>query len=169
VPIEPRWSFTQCRRATIALGRELERRLPGQVTTKWWKEERGVKIFVDYNQMARDRTIASAYSIRSNARATVSAPLRWEEVPDVGPDDFDVLTMPARFAEVGDLHARLDAAAPEPRFSLEQTLELAARDERDHGLGDLPYPPEHPKMPGEPKRVQPSKDASRHDEDPQGA
>ncbi|MFF2622200.1 non-homologous end-joining DNA ligase [Oerskovia jenensis] len=164
VPIQPRWSFVQARRATIAIGRELERRLPDQVTTKWWKEERGVKIFVDYNQMARDRTIASAYSIRSNARATVSAPLRWEEVPDVGPDDFDVLTMPARFAQVGDLHARLDAAAPEPRFSLEQTLELAARDERDHGLGDLPYPPEHPKMPGEPKRVQPSKDASRHEE-----
>ncbi|MEK8228919.1 DNA primase small subunit domain-containing protein [Oerskovia sp. M15] len=114
VPVEPRWSFVQARRATIAIGRELERRLPDQVTTKWWKEERGVKIFVDYNQMARDRTIASAYSIRSNARATVSAPLLWEEVSDVGPDDFDVLTMPARFAEVGDLHARLDAAAPSP-------------------------------------------------------
>ncbi|HEY0215651.1 MAG TPA: non-homologous end-joining DNA ligase, partial [Cellulomonas sp.] len=109
VPIEPRWTFTQARRATIAVGRELERRLPGQVTTKWWKEERGQAIFVDYNQMARDRTIASAYSVRANPRATVSAPLRWDEVPDVHPDDFDVLTMPARFAEVGDLFADLVA------------------------------------------------------------
>jgi len=168
VPIEPRWSFTQCRRATIAVGRELERRLPGQVTTKWWKEERGEAIFVDYNQMARDRTIASAYSVRPNRRATVSAPLRWDEVADVHPDDFDVTTMPARFAEVGDLFAPLvartspapgtDAVAP---GSLEGLLELAAKDERDHGLTDLPYPPEYPKMPGEPKRVQPSKDRDR--------
>jgi len=168
VPITPDWGFVEARRATIAIGRELERRLPDQVTTRWWKEERGEKIFVDYNQMASDRTIASAYSIRANARATVSAPLHWEEVPDVGPDDFDVLTMPARFAEVGDLHARLDATSPGERYSLEAALELAARDERDHGLGDLPYPPEHPKMAGEPKRVQPSKDASRHHEDGAG-
>lgn len=160
VPIEPRWTFTQARRATIAVGRELECRLPGQVTTKWWKEERGVAIFVDYNQMARDRTIASAYSVRANPRATVSAPLRWDEVPDVHPDDFDVLTMPARFAEVGDLFAPLVAGAGEAG-SLDQLLELADRDERDHGLGDLPYPPEYPKMPGEPKRVQPSKDRDR--------
>jgi DNA ligase D len=168
VPIEPRWSFTQCRRATIALGRELERRLPGQVTTKWWKEERGEAIFVDYNQMARDRTIASAYSVRPNRRATVSAPLRWEEVADVHPDDFDVTSMPARFAEVGDLFAPLvartspapgtDAVAP---GALDGLLELAAKDEQDHDLGDLPYPPEYPKMPGEPKRVQPSKDRDR--------
>jgi DNA ligase D len=160
VPIEPRWSFTQARRATIALGRELERRLPDRVTIKWWKEERGQKIFVDYNQMARDRTIASAYSVRPNPRATVSAPLRWDEVADVHPDDFDVTTMPARFAQVGDLFAPLsgpDAAA----YSIRSLLDLADKDERDHGEGDLPYPPEYPKMPGEPKRVQPSKDRDR--------
>ncbi|GHS85471.1 ATP-dependent DNA ligase [Actinomycetota bacterium] len=156
VPIEPRWTFTQARRATIAVGRELERRLPGQVTTAWWKEQRGQTIFVDYNQMARDRTIASAYSVRANPRATVSAPLLWDEVPEVRPDDFDVTTMPARFAEVGDLFAPLSATQP-AAGSLDSLLELAARDERDHGLGDLPYPPEYPKMPGEPKRVQPSR------------
>ena len=160
VPVEPRWSFTDARRATIALGRELERRLPDDVTMKWWKEERGVKIFVDYNQMARDRTIASAYSIRSNPRATVSAPLTWDEVPDVHPDDFDVLTMPARFAQVGDLFAPLVADAA-PRYALDSVLELAARQEHHEGHGDLPYPPEYPKMPGEPKRVQPSKDRDR--------
>jgi DNA ligase D-like protein (predicted polymerase) len=160
VPIEPRWTFTQARRATIAFGRELERRLPGHVTTRWWKEERGQTIFVDYNQMARDRTIASAYSIRANARGTVSTPLRWEELADVAPDDFTPATVPARLAEHGDLFAPLAAGAG-PRFSLRPLLDLADRDERDHGLGDLPYPPEYPKMPGEPKRVQPSRDAER--------
>ncbi|UZN03977.1 non-homologous end-joining DNA ligase [Cellulomonas sp. S1-8] len=160
VPIEPEWTFTDARRATIALGRELERRMPDEVTMKWWKEERGAKIFVDYNQMARDRTIASAYSIRSNPRATVSAPLTWDEVPQVHPDDFDVLTMPDRFAAVGDLYAPLVAHAA-PRYRLDSLLELADRQERDDGHGDLPYPPEYPKMPGEPKRVQPSKDRDR--------
>jgi DNA ligase D len=160
VPIEPRWSFVDARRATIAFGRELERRLPDQVTMKWWKEERGQKIFVDYNQMARDRTIASAYSIRANPRATVSAPLGWDEIPDVRPDDFDVLTMPARFAAVGDPFAPL-AAHQAPRCSIESLLELADRQAVDDGEGDLPYPPEYPKMPGEPKRVQPSKDRDR--------
>ncbi|QCB94651.1 non-homologous end-joining DNA ligase [Cellulomonas shaoxiangyii] len=160
VPIEPAWTFTDARRATIAFGRELERRLPDQVTMKWWKEERGQKIFVDYNQMARDRTIASAYSIRSNPRATVSAPLTWDEVGDVHPDDFDVLTMPQRLADVGDLFAPL-VAHEQPRYRLESLLELADRQERDEGHGDLPYPPEYPKMPGEPKRVQPSKDRDR--------
>ncbi|HEY8720178.1 non-homologous end-joining DNA ligase [Pengzhenrongella sp.] len=166
VPIQPRWTFTQARRATIALGRELERRLPEQVTIKWWKEERGVKIFVDYNQMARDRTIASAYSIRANPRATVSAPLRWEEVADVAPNDFDITTMPARFAEVGDLFSPLNAdGAPSADggqgYSIQPLLDLADKDERDHGTQDLPYPPEYPKMPGEPKRVQPSRDRDR--------
>ena len=160
VPVVPEWSFTDARRATIAFGRELERRLPDAVTMRWWKEERGRKIFVDYNQMARDRTIASAYSIRSNPRATVSAPLTWDEVPDVHPDDFDVLTMPARFAAVGDLFAPLVAGAA-PRHRLDSLLELADRQERDEGHGDLPYPPEYPKMPGEPKRVQPSRDRDR--------
>ncbi|WP_329379060.1 non-homologous end-joining DNA ligase [Streptomyces sp. NBC_01716] len=153
VAIEPRWTFTQVRRCAIAVGRELERRMPGRITTAWWKEERGEKIFVDYNQTARDRTIASAYSVRPNPYATVSAPLRWEELDDVSPRDFDVATMPARFAELGDLHADMDSEA----HSLEGLLELAARDERDHGHGDLPYPPDYPKMPGEPKRVQPSR------------
>lgn len=153
VPIEPRWEFTQVRRALIALGRELERRLPALVTVNWWKEERGERIFIDFNQMARDRTIASAYSVRPNPRATVSAPLRWDEVGEVAPNDFDVTTMPARFAEVGDLHAPVREVA----YSIEPLLEMVERDERDHGLGELPYPPDYPKMPGEPPRVQPSR------------
>ncbi|QQC92457.1 non-homologous end-joining DNA ligase [Streptomyces alfalfae] len=158
VPIEPRWTFTQVRRAAIAVGRELERRMPDAVTTAWWKEERGEKIFVDYNQTARDRTIASAYSIRARPHAPVSAPLRWEEVEDARPEDFDIATMPGRFAEAGDVHARMDDRA----HSLDALLDLANRDEREHGLGDLPYPPEYPKMPGEPKRVQPSR--ARHED-----
>ncbi|MFD9812085.1 non-homologous end-joining DNA ligase [Streptomyces sp. NPDC059080] len=153
VPIAPEWDFTQVRRAAIALARELERRAPDRITTAWWKEERGARIFVDYNQTARDRTIASAYSVRPSARAPVSAPLRWEEVPDAVPEDFDLATMPDRFAALGDLRAAMDDEA----FRLDEALELAARDERDHGLGDLPYPPEHPKVKGEPKRVQPSR------------
>ncbi|MFF4224449.1 non-homologous end-joining DNA ligase [Streptomyces abikoensis] len=153
VPIAPRWTFVQVRRAAIAVARELERRAPERITTAWWKEERGEKIFVDYNQTARDRTIASAYSVRPRPHAPVSAPLRWDELTDAVPEDFDLATMPARFAEVGDLHAVMD----EQPCDLEAALELAARDEREHGLGDLPYPPEHPKMKGEPKRVQPSR------------
>ncbi|MEE1762270.1 MULTISPECIES: non-homologous end-joining DNA ligase [unclassified Streptomyces] len=153
VPIRPDWTFTQVRRSAIAVARELERRMPEQVTTAWWKEERGAKIFVDYNQTARDRTIASAYSVRPRPHAPVSAPLTWDEVGVAVPRDFDLGTMPGRFAEVGDVHADMDEHA----FSLEALLELAARDEHDHGLGDLPYPPEYPKMPGEPKRVQPSR------------
>lgn len=153
VPIEPRWTFVEVRRALIAFGRSVERRMPEEVTIKWWKEERGSRIFIDYNQMARDRTIASAYSIRPTQRALVSAPVTWDELGDVHPEDFSVLTMPARFAQVGDLHAPV----AEKAFSLEPLIELADRDERDHGLGDLPYPPDYPKMPGEPKRVQPSK------------
>ncbi|MFD5518010.1 non-homologous end-joining DNA ligase [Streptomyces sp. NPDC127066] len=162
VPVQPRWTFTQVRRAAIAAGRELERRMPDRVTTDWWKEERGEKIFVDYNQAARDRTIASAYSVRSRPHAPVSAPLRWDEVQDARPRDFDLATMPGRFAELGDVHADMDDHA----FSLEALLELAARDEHDHGLGDLPYPPEYPKMPGEPMRVQPSR-AKHEDAAPQ--
>lgn len=153
VPIAPEWTFTQVRRAAIAVARELERRDPDRVTTAWWKEERGVKIFVDYNQTARDRTIASAYSVRPFPHAPVSAPLRWDEVSSAVPEDFDLGTMPGRFAEVGDVHADMDEHA----FRLDAALELADRDERDHGLGDLPYPPDHPKAAGEPKRVQPSR------------
>jgi DNA ligase D len=153
VRIEPRWTFTDVRHAAIAFGRELERRLPGQVTTKWWKEERGEKIFVDYNQNARDRTIASAYSIRPKPGAPVSAPVSWDELPEVAPEDFTVATMPARFAEVGDRHAAIDDVA----HSLEPLLERFAA----QGDGDMPYPPDYPKMPGEPKRVQPSRDRDR--------
>src|ERR687886_1074605 len=120
VRIEPRWTFTDVRHAAIAFGRELERRMPGKVTTKWWKEERGERIFVDYNQNARDRTIASAYSIRPKPGAPVSAPLAWEELSEVQPEDFTVATMPARFAEVGDRHAGIDDAA----HSLQPLLEL---------------------------------------------
>ncbi|MFC5748783.1 DNA polymerase domain-containing protein [Actinomadura rugatobispora] len=153
VRIEPRWTFTEVRRSALAFGREIERRVPEQVTTKWWKEERGEQIFVDFNQNARDRTIASAYSVRPAPHAPVSAPVTWEELSDVEPEDFTIVTMPERFAEIGDLHAAIDDRA----FSLEPLLEMAERDEADHGLGDMPYPPNYPKMPGEPKRVQPSK------------
>ena len=153
VRIEPRWTFTDVRHAAISFGRELERRLPGVVTTSWWKEERGERIFVDYNQNARDRTIASAYSVRPKPGAPVSAPLTWDELPDVEPEDFTVATMPARFAEVGDRHAVIDDVA----HSLEPLLDLYERDEQ----GDMPYPPDYPKMPGEPKRVQPSRDRDR--------
>jgi DNA primase len=153
VPIAPEWTFVQVRRSAIAVARELERRDPDRITTAWWKEERGQKIFVDYNQTARDRTIASAYSVRPFPHAPVSAPLRWDELTSVAPTDFDLVTMPARYAELGDVHADMDEHA----FRLDAALDLAARDEREHGLGDLPYPPEHPKMKGEPKRVQPSR------------
>jgi DNA ligase D len=153
VRIEPRWTFTEVRRAALAFAREVERRMPDKVTTKWWKEERGEQIFIDFNQNARDRTIASAYSVRPKPHAPVSAPVTWEELPDVETDDFTIATMPERFAKLGDLHATIDDQA----FSLEPLLEWADRDERDHGLGDMPYPPNYPKMEGEPKRVQPSK------------
>jgi DNA ligase D len=156
VRIEPRWTFTDVRHAAIAFGRELERRLPGQVTTKWWKEERGERIFVDYNQNARDRTIASAYSVRPKPGAPVSAPVTWDELAEVVPEDFTVATMPARFAEVGDRHAAIDDAV----HSLQPLLDMYERDETE-GEGDMPYPPDYPKMPGEPKRVQPSRDRDR--------
>ncbi|MBA3369579.1 MAG: DNA polymerase domain-containing protein [Geodermatophilaceae bacterium] len=154
VPIQPRWEFPDVRRAVIAFGRELARRLPQQVTMSWWKEERGERIFIDYNQMARDRTIASAYSVRPSARALVSAPLRWDEVAQVCPDDFDLRSMPARFTSVPDPHAELYDGSG---YALDTLLEWADRDARDHGLDGMPYPPDYPKMPGEPPRVQPSK------------
>jgi DNA ligase D len=152
IRIAPNWSFVEVRRAAIALAREIERRSPDHITTSWWKEERGRRVFLDYNQMARDRTIACAYSLRANARATVSAPVTWEELPDVEPDDFDLRTMPPRFAEVGDRHAAIDDVA----HDITPLLEWSERDEKA-GVGDLPYPPDHPKMPGEPPRVQPSR------------
>jgi DNA ligase D-like protein (predicted polymerase) len=152
VRIQPRWTFTDVRHSAIAFGRELERRLPMEVTTKWWKEERGSRVFVDYNQNARDRTIASAYSLRPKPGAPASTPLLWEELSTVRPEDFTLFTVPGRVAEVGDLMAGLDDVA----HSLEPLLEMYERDQTE-GLGDMPYPPDYPKMPGEPPRVQPSR------------
>ena len=152
IRIKPEWTFVEVRRAAIALAREIERRRPDLVTTKWWKEERGQRVFLDYNQMARDRTIACAYSLRANARATVSTPLTWDELPDVEPDDFDLRTVPERVAKVGDPHAAIDDVA----HDITPLLDWADRD-AGSGEGDLPYPPDYPKMPGEPKRVQPSR------------
>jgi DNA ligase D-like protein (predicted polymerase) len=149
--IEPRWSFPEVRRAAVALAREIERRAPDAATSKWWKEERH-GVFVDYNQNAKDRTVASAYSVRPTADARVSAPLAWEEVPDCRPEAFTIDTMPARFAAAGDLSRGIDEAAG----ALDQLLELAARDEAA-GLPDAPWPPHFNKQEGEPPRVQPSK------------
>jgi len=156
VRLEPRWTFIDVRHAAIAFARALERLLPDQVTTSWWKEERGQRIFIDFNQNARDRTIASAYSIRPKPGAPVSAPLDWDELPHVAPEDFTVATMPARFAARGDVHAAIDDAA----YSLQPLLDLYEADLAD-GRADMPYPPDYPKMPGEPKRVQPSRDRDR--------
>jgi DNA ligase D len=154
VRIEPTFGFREVRRAALAFAREVERRLPALVTTKWWKEERGEgHVFLDYNQNARDRTIASAYSVRGKPWGPVSAPVTWDELPDVEMEDFTIATMPARFASVGDLHAGIDDAV----WSIEPLLAWADRDESDHGLGDMPYPPNYPKQEGEPPRVQPSR------------
>ena len=150
--IEPRWDFIEVRAAAIALAREIERRMPSLVTTSWWKEERGERIFIDFNQNARDRTIASAYSARRTPRATVSTPLTWDELADADPDDFTIATVPALLERRGDPMAAMDDVA----HSLEPLLEMVERD-RVAGLGDMPYPPSYPKMPGEPKRVQPSR------------
>jgi DNA ligase D-like protein (predicted polymerase) len=159
--IHPRWSFTEVRRAVIAFGREVERRRPDLVTTAWWKELRGERVFLDYNQMARDRTIACAYSLRANRRGTVSTPVGWDELTACEPDDFDLRTVPPRLAARGDPHAGMD----EHPFDITPLLEWAERDERS-GDGDLPYPPDHPKMPGEPMRVQPSRARRAAAEDP---
>lgn len=155
IRIAPRWTFTDIRHAAIAIGRELERQLPGQVTTKWWKEERGETVFVDYNQNSRDRTIAAAWSVRARPAATVSTPVTWDELNRCEPDDFTVLTVAQRAEELPDPWRTIDDVA----HDLTPALELYAKDERDRGLGDMPYPPEYPKMPGEPKRVQPSRRA----------
>jgi len=156
VRIVPEWDFIAVRRAVIAFGRELERRLPKLVTTSWWKEERGERILIDYNQAARDRTMVAAYSTRAVPAATVSAPVTWDELANVRPEDFTVATMPARCAAVADPHGELNEPDAEA-FRLDRLLEMSAADERDRGLGDLPYPPDYPKMPGEPPRVQPSR------------
>jgi DNA ligase D-like protein (predicted polymerase) len=151
VPIEPRWGFAEVRQAALALAREVERRAPSIATSKWWKEERH-GVFIDYNQNAKDRTTASAYSVRPLPDARVSTPLRWDEVPHCDPAEFNVLTVPRRFAELPDPHAGRAGAAR----SLEPLLELAARDEAN-GLGDAPWPPHFRKMEGEAARVAPSR------------
>jgi DNA ligase D-like protein (predicted polymerase) len=151
VRIERRWSFLHVRRAALALAREVERRAPALATSKWWKEERH-GVFIDYNQNAKDRTVAAAYSVRPTPDARVSAPLDWSEIDDCDPADFTLATMPARFASVGDRHADIDRHI----CSLDRLLELSARDEKE-GLGDAPWPPQYKKQAGEPTRVQPSR------------
>jgi bifunctional non-homologous end joining protein LigD len=151
VRIEPRWTFTEVRRAAVALSRAVERRAPEIASSKWWKEERH-GVFLDYNQNAKDRTTCSAYSVRPVADARVSAPLRWSEVPECNPAEFTIYTMPKRFADIGDPHLEMNAVAG----SLEPLLELAARDEAE-GMGDAPWPPHFRKMESEAPRVAPSR------------
>lgn len=151
VRIEQRWTFLEVRRAALALSREIERRVPALATSKWWKEERH-GVFLDYNQNAKDRTTCSAYSVRPVPDARVSTPLHWHEVPECDPADFNVFTAPKRFEEIGDPHEGMDDEAG----SLEQLLELAAKDEAS-GLGDAPWPPHFRKMEGEAPRVAPSR------------
>lgn len=151
VRIRPEQPFHEVRRAALALAREVERRMPGRATSRWWKEERE-GVFIDYNQNARDRTVASAYSVRAVPDARVSCPLHWDEVPAVDPAELTLRTVPARLAEHGDPSASID----ETPGSLDGLLELAARDERE-GLGDAPWPPHFRKQKGEPARVQPSR------------
>ena len=158
-PVEPSYGFVEARHAVIALGRELSRRIPDQATINWWKEERGRRIFVDFNQMCRDRTIASAYSIRPTPTAVVSAPLTWDELTEARPEDFTISSMPGRFADRGDVWKPFYAEQP---GRLDAALEMYERDVHDLGTGkyggaEMPYPPDHPKMPGEPSRVQPSR------------
>jgi DNA ligase D-like protein (predicted polymerase) len=151
VRIEQRWTHDQVRRAALALARDVEHRVPQMATTKWWKEERH-GVFIDYNQNAKDRTVAGAYSVRPTSDARVSAPLAWSEVPDADPAAFTMTTMPGRFDRIGDPHEAIDAHA----CSLEALLELSDRHERD-GQGDAPWPPQYAKAPGEPKRAPPSR------------
>jgi len=155
-PIEPVREFLDVRHAVIAAARELERRMPQQVTTAWWKEERGSRVFVDFNQANRDRTIAGAYSPRALAHAPVSCPIGWEELESADPADFTVLTVPERLKTVGDPWAQMNRNPG----SIEDLLGWWKRD-LAAGLGELPFPPDYPKMPGEPPRVQPSRARSR--------
>jgi bifunctional non-homologous end joining protein LigD len=155
VRIEPRWTFTEVRRAAIALSRAVERRAPTLASSKWWKEERH-GVFLDYNQNAKDRTTCSAYSVRPLPDARVSTPLSWHEVPECNPADFTLFTVPERFAKIGDPHAEMDASAG----SLEKLLELADEDEAA-GLADAPWPPHFRKMEGEASRVAPSRAKSK--------
>jgi DNA ligase D-like protein (predicted polymerase) len=151
IRVEPKWGFPEVRRCALALGREVERRMPEIATTKWWKEERR-GVFLDYNQNARDRTVASAYSVRPTPDARVSCPVTWEELPSVELADFTIATVPERFARIGDPHEHIDDVA----YSLEPLLDLVAKQESE-GMGEAPYPPQFPKAEGEPARVQPSR------------
>jgi DNA ligase D-like protein (predicted polymerase) len=151
VRIEPRWAFGEVRAAALALAREVERRAPGLATSKWWKEERQ-GVFIDYNQNAKDRTVASAYSVRPLPDARVSTPLSWDEVPTVEPEAFNLRTVPERFARLGDPHAAID----DKHYSLESLLELSAR-QKSEGQQDAPWPPHYAKQEGEPARVAPSR------------
>jgi len=151
VRVEPRWTFSDVRRAAVALSREIERRVPKLASSKWWKEERH-GVFLDYNQNAKDRTTCSAYSVRPLPDARVSMPLHWDEVTECDPADFNIFTAPKRFAEIGDPHAEMDHAVG----SLDKLLELADRDQKS-GLGDAPWPPHFRKMAGEGTRVAPSR------------
>ncbi len=155
VRIEQRWGFDDVRRAALAFARQVERRAPKLATSAWWKEERH-GVFVDYNQNAKDRTVASAYSVRPTREATVSAPLSWDEVAECEPGDFTMANMPDRFAELGDRHEGIDDAV----CSIEPLLELADRQAAD-GLGDAPWPPHYSKQEGEPPRAPPSKRKAR--------
>jgi bifunctional non-homologous end joining protein LigD len=161
--IRPEWSFTDVRRAALALAREVERRVPDLATTKWWKEERH-GVFIDYNQNARDRTVASAYSVRPVPDARVSTPLTWDEVPGVEPEAFTIRTVPVRLQQLGDPGGGIDERAA----ALDALLELSDRQAAD-GLGEAPYPPHFPKAEGEPVRVQPSKRRARERTDPEGS
>jgi DNA primase len=154
VRIKPKWTFQQVRRAAVAFAREVERRVPKLATSKWWKEERH-GVFIDYNQNAKDRTVAAAYSVRPKPHAPVSAPLSWDEVDVADPNDFTLKTMPARFAEIGDRHQGIDKRPA----SLAKLLELADRDERE-GLSDAPWPPHYRKQKSEPPRAAPSRRAT---------
>ena len=151
--ISPEHTFTQVRHAAVAVAREIERRRPDLATAKWWKEERGERVFLDFNRMARDQTIASAYSVRARPQATVSAPVTWDELPDCEIADFDIWTMRERFARLGDVHASID----DVHHDLAPLLELYDR----QAEGEAPFPPQFPVQPGEPKRVQPSRDKDR--------
>ena len=158
IRIKPDWDFIEVRRAGIALAREVERRAPDAVTTSWWKEERGQRLFIDYNQNARDRTFASAYSARRTELATVSTPLSWDELADADPDDYTIVTVPDFMAGRPNPWADIEDVA----YSIDGLLDMVKADEEERGLGDLPYPPSYPKMPGEPPRVQPSKKVDAH-------
>src|SRR5437667_2974678 len=156
VRIEPRWDFTEVRRSALALARAVEREAPQLATSRWWKEQRGERVFIDYNQNARDRTVASAYSVRNNPDARVSCPLEWREVADVEPAELTIATVPKRYATNGDPSSSIG----DVEHSLEPLLELAARDQAE-GLGDEPWPPHFPKARGEPMRVAPSRAKKR--------